>query len=326
MTMPQNHHDKLSLAQLGWRPFFQQQVSLEKWDYPAYRVCSQHRNRLELLGEAGELNLDLHPDMPAITVGDWLLLSQEGRFDQLLERNSLFRRKAAGTRVDEQLIAANVDTLFIVTSLNEDLNPSRIERYLSLANEAETEPVVVLSKADLCDDPVSMRGQVQALDPLLMVETVNCLDEGDASLLRSLANQVAVAIRTASSFEEVETALTEAQEDYLKQILLLSDDNDPVSTQELADRLEVQAGHAFGERSVGLGHGRSGKGHTPEGPAPPQHLDQHDRGRQGHPAAPAAGAKADDWIRSRADRLVPCLPASGEDRTELTRLLELVGA
>lgn len=183
MTMPQNHHDKLSLAQLGWRPFFQQQVSLEKWDYPAYRVFSQHRSRLELLGESGELNLDLHPDMPAITVGDWLLLSPEGRFDQLLERNSLFRRKAAGTKVDEQLIAANVDTLFIVTSLNEDLNPSRIERYLSLANEAGAEPVIVLSKSDLSDDPEKMRHDIQALDPLLMVETVNCLDPGDAKKL-----------------------------------------------------------------------------------------------------------------------------------------------
>ena len=121
--------------------------------------------------------------MPAMTVGDWLLLTPELRFDQLLERKSLFRRKAAGTRVDEQLIAANVDTLFIVTSLNEDLNPSRIERYLSLANEAGAEPVIILSKADLSDDPEEMRRDIQALDPHLMVETVNCLDPDDADKL-----------------------------------------------------------------------------------------------------------------------------------------------
>ena len=181
--MTQNRQDKLSLAQLGWRPFFQQQVCLEKWEFLASRVSAQHRNRLDLIGESGELNLDLHPDMPAITVGDWLLLTPEGRFDQLLERKSLFRRKAAGTRVDEQLIAANVDTLFIVTSLNEDLNPSRIERYLSLANEAGAEPVIILSKADLSDDPEKMRRDIQALDPLLMVETVNCLDLEDAGKL-----------------------------------------------------------------------------------------------------------------------------------------------
>lgn len=169
-------HDKLTLAQLGWRPFFQQQIGLEDWDRPVMRVTAQHRNRLELLGEEGELGLDLHPGMPAITVGDWLLLTAEGRFSQLLERQSLFRRKAAGSKVAGQLIAANVDTLFIVTSMNEDFNLNRIERYLSLANEAGTEAVIILSKADLCDDPESLRSQVQALDPRLLVETMDCRD------------------------------------------------------------------------------------------------------------------------------------------------------
>ena len=181
--MHPNHHDSLSLAQLGWRPFFQQQICLDKWDYPAARVFAQHRNRLELLCESGPQDLAVHPAIPSITVGDWLLLSPEGLFDRLLDRKSLFRRKAAGTRVDEQLIAANVDTLFIVTSLNEDLNPSRIERYLSLANEAGAEPVIVLSKPDLCDDTDSARAEIQALDPLLAVEAVNCLDPHDAGKL-----------------------------------------------------------------------------------------------------------------------------------------------
>jgi ribosome biogenesis GTPase len=148
------------------------------------RVTAQHRNRLELLCEAGELGLDLHPGMPAITVGDWLLLTPDGQFQQLLERQSLFRRKAAGSKVAEQLIASNVDTLFIVTSLNEDFSLSRIERYLSLAHEANSEPVVILSKADLCDNPEAARRQVQALDPLLTVEPINCLDAGEIDRLR----------------------------------------------------------------------------------------------------------------------------------------------
>jgi ribosome biogenesis GTPase len=76
-----------------------------------------------------------------------------------------------------------VDTLFIVTSLNDDFNLGRIERYLSLAYEAGAEPVVILSKADLCDDPESFRSQVQALAPLLMVETVNGLDPEEAKKL-----------------------------------------------------------------------------------------------------------------------------------------------
>ena len=172
-----------TLSQLGWRPFFQQQLSLEDWDYPRVRVVAQYRNRLQLWGEAGEQGLDLHPDMPAITVGDWLLLTPEGQFHQRLERQSLFRRKAAGSKVAEQLIAANVDTLFIVTSLNDDFNLSRIERYLSLANEAQTEPVVILSKADLCEDSDRLREQVQALDPLLMVEAINGLNPDEAHKL-----------------------------------------------------------------------------------------------------------------------------------------------
>jgi ribosome biogenesis GTPase len=166
----------LTLAQLGWRPFFQQQLCLEQWEYPVVRVIAQHRNRLDLLGEAGERGLDLHPDMPGITVGDWLVLSPTGNFDKLLERQSLFRRKAAGSKVGEQLIAANVDTLFVVTSLNDDFNLNRIERYLSLANEVGAAPVIILSKADLCDDPEICCRQIQALDSLLMVVTINCLD------------------------------------------------------------------------------------------------------------------------------------------------------
>lgn len=166
----------MTLAQLGWRPFFQQQLRLEQWDCPVARVIAQHRNRLDLLGEAGERRLDLHPDMPEITVGDWLVLSPEGKFEKLLERQSLFRRKAAGSKVGEQLIAANVDTLFVVTSLNDDFNLNRIERYLSLANEAGATPVIILSKADLCDDPEPFRRQVQALDSLLLMVTINCLD------------------------------------------------------------------------------------------------------------------------------------------------------
>lgn len=169
----------LNLAQLGWRPFFQQQIDLKHWNFPVCRVFAQHRSHLELLSESGLVELALHPSLPAITVGDWVLLTQEGQFLRLLERQSLFRRKAPGRKVAEQLIAANVDTLFIVTSLNEDFNLNRIERYLSLANDASVEPVVVLSKADLCQDPERFQHEVQRLNPLLMVESMNCLDASE---------------------------------------------------------------------------------------------------------------------------------------------------
>jgi ribosome biogenesis GTPase len=169
----------LNLEQLGWRPFFQQQIDLEHWDFPVGRVVAQHRTRLELLSATGKVELALHPDMPAITVGDWLLLSPGGQFLSLLERQSLFHRKAPGRKAADQLIAANIDTLFIVTSLNDDFNLNRIERYLSLANDAGVEPVIILSKADLCEDADDYQHKVQDLDPLLMVVSVNCLDPGE---------------------------------------------------------------------------------------------------------------------------------------------------
>ena len=118
-----------------------------------------------------------------MTVGDWILLDGENRFVRLLDRSSLFSRKAAGTKVAEQFIAANIDTVFIVCSLNQDFNLSRIERYLALTNEAKVESVIVLTKADLCDDPFEKKQQVQKMDPLLMAECVNALDNESVSAL-----------------------------------------------------------------------------------------------------------------------------------------------
>src|SRR5690606_21648162 len=88
-------------------------------------------------------------------------------------RSSLFARKAAGTGNLVQLIAANVDTLFIVSSLNQDFNLNRIERYLVLAREAGVQAVVVLTKADLCADPQTQVAQAAALGQGLCVRSVD---------------------------------------------------------------------------------------------------------------------------------------------------------
>lgn len=122
------------------------------------------------------LNIDLQRSMPDIVVGDWVLLDNNKRFCRLLDRSTCFKRKAAGSKMDWQLISANVDTAFIICSLNEDFNLNRIERYLSLVNEAGAEPVVLLSKSDLSDSPQEFILKVQSLDNRLSVESVNCLD------------------------------------------------------------------------------------------------------------------------------------------------------
>ncbi|MCW8906850.1 MAG: ribosome small subunit-dependent GTPase A [Sedimenticola sp.] len=177
--------NQITLASLGWQPFYQQQLTLDEWDnaHPV-RVTEQHRSRLEVAGDSGITAIPITPSMPSICVGDWLLLDTDGHFLRLLQRKSCFRRKAAGSRVSEQLIAANVDSAFIVCSLNRDFNLNRIERYLALAHKAAVEPVVVLSKVDLCPDPEGYREAVQKLDSLLSIELVNGLDPASTVRLR----------------------------------------------------------------------------------------------------------------------------------------------
>ncbi len=104
--------------------------------------------------------------------------------ERLLERKSLFRRMASGRDARIQLLSANVDTLFIVTSCNRDFNLSRIERYLALAFDAGVEPVLVLTKVDLCDSVEEFSAAAVALRSGLFVETVNSKDPQSVDRLR----------------------------------------------------------------------------------------------------------------------------------------------
>lgn len=172
-----------TLQQLGWKPFFQQQLSLDEHaSLMIGRVMEQHRTGLVVMSDKGALTLN-HSSVEPICVGDWLLFDHALKVHRCLERQSLFQRKSPGSKVSTQLIAANIDSAMIVCSLNYDFNLNRIERYLSLANEAQVEPVVILTKADLCEERDEKHSQVQALDPNLVVYSVNALDSDDLSQL-----------------------------------------------------------------------------------------------------------------------------------------------
>lgn len=178
-----------TLADLGWSGFFQSQLDLTEIEtcWPV-RVHAVHRDRLDVASLDGEQRLARSPSLDglAATVGDWLLLDGgNGRPLRRLERKSVFKRRAAGTGRSVQLIAANVDTLFIVSSCNRDFNPARLERYLALAREAGVMPVVVLTKADACDQPEDYRRQAAALLPGLLVETVDARDPLELKGLRA---------------------------------------------------------------------------------------------------------------------------------------------
>lgn len=140
------------------------------------RVALEHKRIYRVWTEFGELLCEVsgkfsfhskaREDFPA--VGDWIGLkprAEEGKgtIITVLPRKSKFSRKSAGATAEEQIVAANVDTVFLVNSLNEDLNLRRLERYLLLTWESGANPVIVLSKADLCHNITEKITKVEAI-------------------------------------------------------------------------------------------------------------------------------------------------------------------
>lgn len=171
------------LRRLGWSTHFARQVDVDTMEAtPPVRVTEVHRSGLVALGETLEVEL---PPRDDLTVGDWLLYDAQAPKDSLrLERSSLIQRVAAGRLKYVQLIAANVDTVFIVTSANADFNVARLERYVALCFEAEVEPVILVTKPDLADDPEDYVARAAAISPRVPALAVNATD---ADSVRQLA-------------------------------------------------------------------------------------------------------------------------------------------
>jgi ribosome biogenesis GTPase len=171
------------LEDLGWRAFFSEQVSVEEAQHcHPVRVMAVHRGKIAVSGAGvqhsvvpnipGAAPSDDHP-----TVGDWLLIDNATlQPTRVLHRLNLFKRRAVGDPRREQMIAANVDTLFVVASCNRDFSVARLERYLVLAREVGVDPVVILTKTDLTDTPEAFAAAARAIEPGLRVETVNGRD------------------------------------------------------------------------------------------------------------------------------------------------------
>lgn len=171
------------MAALGWSAFFDDQLEPADSGFARMRIATVHRARVT--AEAGfgpvRLKLPVHANTADQAVGDWVLVEPDTRLlVRRLARKTLLQRRTEGGRVP-QLIAANVDTLLIVTSCNDDLNPARLERYLALANETGTTPVIVLTKADQVADVAPYRDQVTGLQRGLDVVTLNATSP-DAAL------------------------------------------------------------------------------------------------------------------------------------------------
>lgn len=164
------------LPQLGWNPFFEERFKpYVQESYIPARVAVQHRDRYVLYSEVGELEGEITGKMryfaagahelPA--VGDWVVVharpeEKAATIVEILQRKSQFSRKVAGEKSEEQIVAANVDLVFLVTGLDANFNLRRIERYLVVAHESGAQPVVVLNKADLIGDVKSKINEVKA--------------------------------------------------------------------------------------------------------------------------------------------------------------------
>lgn len=148
------------------------------WAEPTGRLRHLAQGRLEL---------------PA--VGDWVAVDDKARVVAVLPRKSVFVRKVAAQRTEPQVVAANVDRVFIVTSANSDFNPRRIERYVAAIWESGASPVLVLNKTDLCADVELLLAALGNAAIGLPVARVSALERrGGEHLLDHLGPQITVAL------------------------------------------------------------------------------------------------------------------------------------
>jgi ribosome biogenesis GTPase len=177
----------VDMQNLGWNQHFEQPFQeYESKGWIAGRVCIQHRDLYHLMTQDGEVegvvtgrfrhNASSPAEFPA--VGDWVVFGPSEMdgpvaIQAVLPRRGTFSRRAAGTVPYEQVIAANVDTVFIVSGLDGNHNLRRVERYATQGWESGVVPVVLLNKVDLCDDPEAVLAEAHASLPGVDVHAVS---------------------------------------------------------------------------------------------------------------------------------------------------------
>ncbi|MPZ70128.1 MAG: ribosome small subunit-dependent GTPase A [Actinobacteria bacterium] len=185
-------NEVIDLVALGWNTTLDEAFTEHRdQGYEPARVTVQHRGSYNLISEKGEMTAStsgslLHHargggDLPA--VGDWVAVSGEpgnsGVIHAVMPRRSCFSRKVAGDVVQEQVLAANVDVVFLVSSLNEDFNVRRLERYLTTAYASGARPVIVLTKSDIAEDAAECIAEAEAIAVGVPVHAVsNVTNEG----------------------------------------------------------------------------------------------------------------------------------------------------
>jgi len=162
----------LTLQDLGWDDFFAEAFrSYEQDNLIPARVAARHHGPCELLTELGRLGgvpagRLADDELPA--VGDWVAArpldgERKAVIEGVLPRKTVFARKEAWGRTVAQVVAANVDTVFLVTAFGHDLSPRRLERYLTAAWDSGANPVIVVNKSDLAEDPLAELAEVETV-------------------------------------------------------------------------------------------------------------------------------------------------------------------
>lgn len=194
----------MNLDPWGWNPFFAEQFSpFTNCGYLPARVIRGEKNYFRVCSEQGDLTVRFagkirhqaggRADLPV--VGDWVVVEpqpdQRGIIHALLQRKSSFarnlpgRRKGKGReRIEQQVIAANIDLVLIVSGLDRDFNLRRIERYLTLVGSSGAAGVIILNKADLCDDPQHCLVQVEEIASGAAVHLCSAIDPQQLDFLQ----------------------------------------------------------------------------------------------------------------------------------------------
>lgn len=190
------------LCPLGWNTFFEDQLQSSIFCGPLIgRVAIENKTNYVVLCETGEYVAEATgrlfymatSDAELPKVGDWVLMSETDAnraiIHQVLERKSVISRRAPGKKAEEQVLATNVDRLFIVQGLDDNFNLARLERYLTLAQNVE--PVIVLNKADLCPDLPKVVARVKERIKNVPVLAVSATQSQLATRLEALTSFIA---------------------------------------------------------------------------------------------------------------------------------------
>jgi ribosome biogenesis GTPase / thiamine phosphate phosphatase len=192
----------LNLERLGWNDELARQFEAEASELEPGRVTAQHRGAWEVVTEHGDSQVEItgrlhHEADPGAlpVVGDWVGL-RDGLIDFVLPRRSKFSRKTPWTEISEQVLAANVDVVFLVMGLDErDFSVRRLERYLTTAWEGGANPVIVLNKADLATDLERQLAETESVALGVPVHPVSAeTGDGVEELRRHLAGNRTVVL------------------------------------------------------------------------------------------------------------------------------------